>query len=687
MNRANEIGPSVAIVGTESARRAPRPRPPTRGRGARSRTSDATGRSRSSSIATIVRDCSPSAPPTPEREPHARPDEPMPAEQDRHRRVAGRRRELAQPWVADPVREQEVGIEPVLGRGPGAPRRRRAGERGAPGSRSGHRRRPRRHGEPGDPAPSRSSSSPSKLRGGRRFGRPSSAPAADVRRPRSSTRARVRDRVCRSSQRRSAAEVRPATSSSALGSAAIARSAVRRSRTAPADAGSGPGRSGAPRMPSMSTRSSGESTSTASRRLVARSRTGMRGGLGEPAWQRVVAKRGPGSPARTSPAPAIATTSAEMAVVRERAGLVGRARHATNASRSRAVASGIDPAPRTTRPAGRELGDEPPQARAERRPVGGSRRTTAAAAPAARKPSRWCSASAPQASSRIRHERPRIVRRRGCEDEDGDGAMAPESSDAERAGRGTGSGVRGAGGERRRRRRTRSRPRSTRSRALPGARLRGVSRLYATEPVGVVDQPEFRNAVVALEVPGGTRRRRRARRRCWSRSRTSSARSGDRRASAGARARSTSTCSLFGAPPDRGRASARGPQRRPGQGDAPADRPARRGAQPAVRAGAAGRPRARPRAARLGRDGREAARAGASRRGRGRGPADRDLGRRGLAADRADGPRGGRRAGGPGRTCGPCRRTGPACSGTPSPASASGRRRRRTGRPGAARPS
>lgn len=38
--------------------------------------------------------------------------------------------------------------------------------------------------------------------------------------------------------------------------------------------------------------------------------------------------------------------------------------------------------------------------------------------------------------------------------------------------------------------------------ALPGTRLRGVSRLYATEPVGVTDQPEFRNAVVALDVPG-----------------------------------------------------------------------------------------------------------------------------------------------------------------------------------------
>jgi 2-amino-4-hydroxy-6-hydroxymethyldihydropteridine diphosphokinase len=35
---------------------------------------------------------------------------------------------------------------------------------------------------------------------------------------------------------------------------------------------------------------------------------------------------------------------------------------------------------------------------------------------------------------------------------------------------------------------------------LPGARVRGVSRLYATVPVGVADQPEFRNAVVALDV-------------------------------------------------------------------------------------------------------------------------------------------------------------------------------------------
>jgi 2-amino-4-hydroxy-6-hydroxymethyldihydropteridine diphosphokinase len=39
--------------------------------------------------------------------------------------------------------------------------------------------------------------------------------------------------------------------------------------------------------------------------------------------------------------------------------------------------------------------------------------------------------------------------------------------------------------------------------ALPGVRLCEVSRLYATKPVGFTDQPEFRNAVVSLDVPAG----------------------------------------------------------------------------------------------------------------------------------------------------------------------------------------
>jgi 2-amino-4-hydroxy-6-hydroxymethyldihydropteridine diphosphokinase len=39
--------------------------------------------------------------------------------------------------------------------------------------------------------------------------------------------------------------------------------------------------------------------------------------------------------------------------------------------------------------------------------------------------------------------------------------------------------------------------------ALPGVRLRGVSRLYVTAPVGGVEQADFHNAVVALDVPAG----------------------------------------------------------------------------------------------------------------------------------------------------------------------------------------
>jgi len=38
---------------------------------------------------------------------------------------------------------------------------------------------------------------------------------------------------------------------------------------------------------------------------------------------------------------------------------------------------------------------------------------------------------------------------------------------------------------------------------LPGVRLHAVSRLYVTRPVGVVDQPLFRNAAAALDVPAG----------------------------------------------------------------------------------------------------------------------------------------------------------------------------------------
>jgi len=39
--------------------------------------------------------------------------------------------------------------------------------------------------------------------------------------------------------------------------------------------------------------------------------------------------------------------------------------------------------------------------------------------------------------------------------------------------------------------------------ALPGVSVRAVSCLYSTKPVGVLDQPDFLNAVVALDVPAG----------------------------------------------------------------------------------------------------------------------------------------------------------------------------------------
>jgi 2-amino-4-hydroxy-6-hydroxymethyldihydropteridine diphosphokinase len=40
--------------------------------------------------------------------------------------------------------------------------------------------------------------------------------------------------------------------------------------------------------------------------------------------------------------------------------------------------------------------------------------------------------------------------------------------------------------------------------ALPGASLVGVSRLYRTRPVGLLEQGDFMNAVVHLRVPAGT---------------------------------------------------------------------------------------------------------------------------------------------------------------------------------------
>ena len=107
----------------------------------------------------------------------------------------------------------------------------------------------------------------------------------------------------------------------------------------------------------------------------------------------------------------------------------------------------------------------------------------------------------------------------------------------------TGPRLRRPGGEPRRRRGDpgrRRRARWPRCPASGSAASRGCTR---PRPVGVADQPEFRNAVVALDVAGrpgpGDRRARAA-------ARAQGARAGLRpppRAGAGARASSTSTCS------------------------------------------------------------------------------------------------------------------------------------------------
>ena len=173
----------------------------------------------------------------------------------------------------------------------------------------------------------------------------------------------------------------------------------------------------------------------------------------------------------------------------------------------------------------------------------------------------------------------------------------------------------GLGRQRRRRRRDARGRASMRWRRCPAPRLVAVSRLYATEPVGVVDQPEFRNAAVAIDVPAGPD--------------PATGAVGAARRPQGHRARIRPPgARALG--PARGRprhAAVRRRQRieveRPAEAGAttrrrPASRSSSRIGWPGNRlfvlAPARG-PRARPRAARLGRDGRAAARRRRERRG------------------------------------------------------------------------
>ena len=271
-----------------------------------------------------------------------------------------------------------------------------------------------------------------------------------------------------------------------------------------------------------------------------------------------------------------------------------------------------EPSPRTTRRTGR-LADDLDVGRAggRRSPRGDARR----AAPGPRRAS---------------VERAGAGRGRRVEDADGDRRTAASLAEGGatwpmrrvRAYIGLGANLGDPPGRRWPGRRGRSPP-------CPDTRLRGVSRLYATAPVGVTDQPEFRNAVVALDVPAGPDPATGALALLVALKELERAFGRAGAPSAGARASSTSTCSSSVAP---GSSIDRPPDghRRvdPGQGRPPARGPPSRGRRAAVRARAAGRPRARPRAARLGRDRRDGRRAAARRGGPRRRPADRDVGRR-----------------------------------------------------------
>ena len=154
---------------------------------------------------------------------------------------------------------------------------------------------------------------------------------------------------------------------------------------------------------------------------------------------------------------------------------------------------------------------------------------------------------------------------------------------------------------------------------LPGVRVRAVSPLYVTAPWGVTDQPDFHNAVVAVDVPAGRgpgAGRARAPRPAQDVGAPRWASPGSTLGAARARSRPAGVR----AAPDRRRAAARGSvqrcRARPGQGRPAARGPASRRRGAAVRPGAPRRPRAAARAARLARDRRDAPANGGARRRR-----------------------------------------------------------------------
>ena len=418
----------------------------------------------------------------------------MGAQQDGHRcrrRGPCQRRE---PASVDGIGEQQVGAEPVLGARPGALVDAQAMRQEHSGVEDGAVGETRRRWTRGRPGPALSSSRPSTDRGGRAVAGAEALQAALL------DQERTRQRVRRSSQRSVPALERPDTSSSRRGSAASARSASRRGIGDGASRGGAgpraPGRSW-PRAPGRgacrgrgpdgrrprSSRTSTPATSSSQRGNA------LSDGSGGRSQQHARIRHG----AHIRGVPVVG----QCAPVRAPA-----ARTRRSASRRRS--SGTAPPPSTTTPRrGRSSATMP----ASRSPnddragfVGSRRDHDHAPAPARLNSSTWRLTTTLACRSQQGGQRRLAVARRLVEDDDerpGHGRHRPTTEDTTteqrvRAYLGLGANLGDA---------PPTLARAVRALdALPGSRLVGVSRLYATRPVGVADQPEFHNAVVGLDV-------------------------------------------------------------------------------------------------------------------------------------------------------------------------------------------
>ena len=386
-------------------------------------------------------------------------------------------------------------------------------------------------------------------------GSPACARTLAARMPRSSTSARTRASAAVSSQRSVAAEVRPATTSSARRSAATADTAPSRARAVPTS----PANDSSARP--MSSRSSGPSTSNASRHRSPEVVDLVPGHLLQPARERVVGgqvgqvEQRFGAGDRDDVGRDSGCWRAPWASPRQRSQRRTGDRGSSPAERHRSPArsprpGGVAP-PRAARGAAhrtmyRRAGPRRsrpwPRRRAGSRHGGGTRSGTARRRPTARAGPRRH--PVPGGGSRPRRRAsPRSL------------SSAPWRA-REREDR---SGLRRARGERRRRRANAGRGDR---RARRASRACGFGASPGCTPprrsASPISPTSATRSWRSMFRPARTRRR--ARRRCSRRSRGSNATSGAAAGDAGVRASSTSTCSSSAAPGSPSTA-----RRRPGQ--------------------------------------------------------------------------------------------------------------------------